>query len=142
RIVMHLLEEHDAHVVVKMNPTILGYERVDALLRGALGYDDLRVHRAAFDGDLTFEQALAMMNRLEIAAQKRGRRVGAKFTNTLVVDNHKTFFPAEQKQMYLSGPPLHVLAVQAAARFAEATGGRFQLSFSGGIDRNNFTDTL
>ena len=44
--------------------------------------------------------------------------------------------------MYLSGPPLHVLAVHAAARFAEATEGRFGLSFSGGIDRTNFTDTL
>ena len=142
RIAMHLLAEHDAHVVVKMNPTLLGYERVDALLRGALGYDDLRIHRPAFDGDLTFDQAVAMMDRLEIEAKKRGRRVGAKFTNTLVVENHKSFFVPEQKEMYLSGPPLHVLAVHAAARFAEATGGRFQLSFSGGIDRTNFTDTL
>ncbi len=139
---MHLLEEHRCHVVVKMNPTLLGRERVDALLRGALGYDELRVHAPAFDGDLTFDQAVSMMDRLDSEATKRGLKVGAKFTNTLVVENHKSFFPAEQKEMYLSGPPLHVLAVHAAARFAEATAGRFQLSFSGGIDRNNFTDAL
>jgi putative selenate reductase len=142
KIALHLLSEHDAHVVVKMNPTILGRERVDELLRGTLGYDELRVHGPAFEGDIVFDEAVAMMGRLEVEAAKRGRRVGAKFTNTLVVENHKSFFPREQKQMYLSGPPLHVLAVHAAARFAEATGGRFALSFSGGIDRTNFVDTL
>ncbi|HEY2510111.1 MAG TPA: hypothetical protein VGI39_04625 [Polyangiaceae bacterium] len=142
RIALHLLEEHDAHVVVKMNPTLLGRERVEELLRGTLGYDELRVHPPAFEGDLTFDEAVAMMSRLEGEAKKRGRTVGAKFTNTLVVENHKTFFPESQRQMYLSGAPLHVLAVHAAARFAEATGGRFPLSFSGGIDRTNFPDAL
>jgi putative selenate reductase len=142
RIVMHLLAEHDCHVVVKMNPTILGKERVEDLLRGTLGYDELRIHDPAFDGDIRFEQAVSMMDRLGGEAAKRGRTVGAKFTNTLVVENHKTFFAADQKQMYLSGAPLHVLAVNAAAQFAEATGGRYPLSFSGGIDRTNFPDTL
>ena len=142
KIALHLLAEHDAHVVVKMNPTILGRERVEELVRGTLGYDELRVHRPAFDGDITFEAAVGMMARLEGEAAKRGRTVGAKFTNTLVVENHKSFFPRDQKQMYLSGAPLHVLAIQAAARFAEATSGRFGTSFSGGIDRTNFVDTL
>ena len=142
KIALHLLSEHDAHVVVKMNPTILGRERAIDLVRGTLGYDELRVHRPAFDGDITFEAAVAMMARLEGEAAKRGRTVGAKFTNTLVVENHKAFFPRDQKQMYLSGAPLHVLAVHAAARFAEATSGRFGISFSGGIDRTNFVDTL
>jgi putative selenate reductase len=142
KIALHLLEEHDAHVVVKMNPTLLGLEQVEHLLRGALGYDELRIHRPAFDGDLRFDEAVAMMSRLESEAKRRGRSVGAKFTNTLVVENHKSFFGADQKQMYLSGPPLHVLAVNAAARFSEAMGGRVPLSFSGGIDRTNFADTL
>jgi putative selenate reductase len=142
KIALHLLEEHDAHVVVKMNPTILGRDHVDHVLRGVLGYEELRIHAPAFDGDLRFEEAVAMMGRLEAAAKKRGRSVGAKFTNTLVVENHKSFFAADQKQMYLSGPPLHVLAVQSAAKLARATGGRFPLSFSGGIDRTNFVDTL
>ncbi len=142
KIALHLLEEHHAHVVVKMNPTILGRERVDELLRKTLGYEELRVHGPAFDGDIVFDDAVAMMGRLEGEAAKRGRTIGAKFTNTLVVENHKSFFSRDQKQMYLSGPPLHVLAVHAAARFAEATKGRFGLSFSGGIDRTNFVDTL
>jgi len=138
KIALHLLEEHDAHVVVKMNPTILGKEQVEHMVRGTLGYEELRVHAPAFDGDIRFDEAVAMMGRLEAAAQKRGRRVGAKFTNTLVVENHKTFFGAEHKQMYLSGPPLHVLAVTAAARFAEATGGGFRCrSPAGSIERTS-----
>ena len=142
RIVTHLFEVHDVHVIVKMNPTLLGYETVDGILRGRLGYDDLEAVKHAFDEDLRFEQAVAMMGRLEQVAAKKGRALGAKFTNTLVVKNHKSFFPGDQKQMYLSGQPLHVLAVQAAAKFAEATGGRYQLSFSAGIDRHNFPDAI
>jgi putative selenate reductase len=142
RIAEHLLIEHAANVIVKMNPTFLGFDRVNDLLRGTLGYDDLTVHKSAFDGDLTEGEAITMMGRLEALAESRGLRVGAKFTNTLVVANHKTFFPTSQKEMYLSGPPLHVLAVQAAARFAEATDGRFQLSFSGGIDKTNFAEAI
>jgi putative selenate reductase len=142
RIVTHLFEAHDVHVIVKMNPTLLGYDVVEGILRGRLGYDELEPLKQAFEEDLRFDQAVAMMARLEQVAAKKGRTLGAKFTNTLVVKNHKAFFPADQKQMYLSGQPLHVLAMQAAAKFAEATGGRYQLSFSAGIDRHNFPDAL
>jgi putative selenate reductase len=140
RIATHLLEEHDVHVIVKMNPTLLGYDGVSEILTNTLGYDDLTPVKEAFDEDLRFDDAVAMMGRLEKVAAKKGRSLGAKFTNTLVVKNHKSFFPSEQRQMYLSGQPLHVLAVQAAYRFAEATAGRFPLSFSAGIDRHNFPE--
>jgi putative selenate reductase len=142
RIVTHLFLEHDVHVIVKMNPTLLGYEGVTDILRGRLGYDELEPLKQAFEEDLRFDQAVAMMGRLEAVAAKKSRTLGAKFTNTLVVKNHKSFFPEDQKQMYLSGQPLHVLAMQAAAKFAEATGGRYQLSFSAGIDRHNFPDAI
>jgi putative selenate reductase len=140
RIATHLFEEHDVHVIVKMNPTLLGFDAVDEILRKNLGYPDLAPVKEAFDEDLRFDDAVAMMGRLEKVAAKRGRSLGAKFTNTLVVKNHKSFFPAEQRQMYLSGQPLHVLAVQAASKFADATLGRYPLSFSAGIDRHNFAD--
>ncbi len=142
RIVVHLFEEHDVHVIVKMNPTLLGYEAVVELLRGTLGYDELVPVKQAFDDDLRFEDAVSMMQRLEGVAKKRGRTLGAKFTNTLVVENHRSFFTKDQTRMYLSGQPLHVLAVNAANRFAQATGGRYPLSFSAGIDRHNFADAV
>lgn len=53
-----------------------------------------------------------------------------KFTNTLIVENRRTFFPASEKEMYLSGPPLHVLAMNLVAAFRQEFGARFAISFS------------
>ena len=37
-------------------------------------------------------------------------------------DNHRKFFPAEEKEMYLSGAPLHVLAMNLVGQFRERFG--------------------
>jgi len=44
--------------------------------------------------------------------------------------------------MYLSGPPLHMLATELVARFRAEFGDRFPISFSAGIDVGNFADTV
>jgi putative selenate reductase len=44
--------------------------------------------------------------------------------------------------MYLSGPPLHVLATALVGRFRRHFGDRFPISFSAGIDRTNFPDAV
>ena len=67
---------------------------------------------------------------------------GVKFTNTLIVRNHRDFFPESEKEMYLSGPPLHVLAMNLVQRFRGRFGDRFPISFSAGIDRKNFPDAV
>jgi putative selenate reductase len=136
----HLLERHGVHVVIKLNPTLLGFEGVDTLLRGRLGYQELRLDRDAFARDLGWEQAVAMLGRLEAAAARRGLTIGAKLTNTLVVKNHRGRLAGET--IYLSGPPLHVLAVTLADRLVRATGGRIPISFSAGIDADNFADAV
>src|SRR5581483_6384967 len=53
---------------------------------------------------------------------------------------HKSFFG--EKEMYLSGAPLHVLALQCVERWRAAFGARVPLSFSGGIDQHNFADAV
>lgn len=40
--------------------------------------------------------------------------------------------------MYLSGPPLHVIALTLAGEFRKAMGPEFPISFSAGVDRKNF----
>ena len=142
RIVEHLFARHQMHVVVKLNPTLLGFEQVDELLCHRLGYKDLRLVKHSFDSDLRWDDALAMIARLQTAATKAGCRLGVKFSNTLVVKNHKQFFPQNEELMYLSGQPLHVLAISLAARFAEATDGRIPISFSGGIDQKNCAEVV
>ncbi|MEX1361785.1 MAG: 4Fe-4S dicluster domain-containing protein, partial [Nannocystaceae bacterium] len=71
-----------------------------------------------------------------------GRHFGAKFTNTLIVGNNRGFFPSSEKEMYLSGAPLHVLAMNLVHRFRQTFGDRFPVSFSAGINARNFPDAV
>jgi putative selenate reductase len=140
RMVEHLLARHHLHVVVKLNPTLLGYDAVDELLHSRLGYADIALVRAAFEADLQWADALSMLDRLAGAAARAGRSLGVKFSNTLVVRNTRGRLAGDR--VYLSGAPLHVIAVTLAERFVEATRGRFPISFSAGIDADNFADAV
>ena len=134
-IAAHMLEEHGLHTVIKLNPTLLGYDRVRALL-DAGGYDHIHLDRADFEKDLSWDQLMDFLPRLEQKAQARGLGFGVKFSNTLVCRSDEP--PFDGGEMYLSGPPLHVLALTLADAFAEATGGRLPISFSAGVDPMNF----
>src|SRR5450631_202683 len=137
-----LLQEVGLHVVVKLNPTLLGRAQVAEQLHERLEYRDLNVPAAAFEKDATWEQVTGFVERLGNLAHSLDRGFGVKFSNTLLVDNYKNFFPASEKRMYLSGPPLHVLAMLLVRRFREIFGDRFPDSFSGGIDADNFADAV
>ena len=138
----HLMREHGLSCVVKLNPTLLGANEARRLLHDALGYSELRVPDHAFEKDASWEQATALMNRLGGVAHELGLHLGVKFSNTLIVENHRSFFPASEKNMYLSGPPLHVLAMHLVQRWRRAFGDRFPISFSAGIERANFPDAV
>jgi putative selenate reductase len=137
-----LLQQVGLHVVVKLNPTLLGRTQVTEILHERLSYRELNVPAAAFDKDATWDQVTGFVDRLGTLARSLGRGFGVKFSNTLVVDNHKSFFPPTEKAMYLSGPPLHVLAMLLVRRFRQTFGDRFPISFSGGIDAGNFADAV
>ena len=140
RMARHLLEDHGLDVTIKLNPTLIGYARTRAILYERLGYEDIRLDPAAFTGDLELAEAVALAERLRAAARAQGRRFAVKFSNTLVVDNHRGRLP--EPQMYLSGRPLHALALQAAAEFREQIGWDFPVSFCAGIDRHNAAATV
>ncbi len=137
-IARYLLEEIGVHVVVKLNPTLLGFDTVVRILNGQLGYTELTVEKRHFENDLQWDQALAMIDRLARIASDRALMFGVKLTNTLVVRNHKQFFPAKEQEMYLSGQPLHVLSTQLYAQLREAVSAPIAYSFSAGIDQHNF----
>ena len=142
-IVEFLMRELGLACVVKLNPTLLGAAEVRGLLNDALGYTDLHVPDDAFSKDATWEQATAFMDRLDTLAKSLGLGgVGAKFTNTLIVENHRDVFPKAEQVMYLSGPPLHVLAMHLVGRLRRTFGDRFPVSFSAGIERANFPDAV
>ena len=141
-IVAHLIGEIGLDVTIKLNPTLLGRETLGSILNDRLGYRDIKVPDRAFAADARWEDVVAMVERLGGFAKARGRSFGVKFSNTLVVENHKRFFAASEPVMYLSGPPLHALAVALVARFRQTFGDRFPISFAGGINSANFADTV
>ena len=135
----YLLEELGFHIIIKFNPTLLGFERVRELLLDRLGYRHLTLLREAFEQDLKYDDALEILRRLRRVADNCGRAVGAKFTNTLLVANNPKFFPTQtDPYMYLSGQPLHVIAMHLMHRVREEVGFELPVSFSAGIDRRNF----
>ena len=137
-IVRFLLTEMDCHVCIKLNPTLLGREEIERLLHGVLGYREIQLHPEAFEQDLQFDQAIDLIPALQRVAQVHGKSLSVKFSNTLVVKNHKGVLPGDL--MYLSGPPLHVLALNLAKKFRERVD--VPASFSGGLDAHNIASTM
>ena len=74
--------------------------------------------------------------------RRAGLQFGAKFSNTLEVENHRDFFQPTEKIMYLSGAPLHVITLTLAGEFRKAVGAAFPISFSAGVDRKNFANLV
>lgn len=148
-ITKHLIDEHELDVIVKLNPTLLGYETVAGIVNDELGYTTVPVKESAFAEDLQFARGVELIGELNDYAKERGRTFGIKLTNTLVVDNQRGFMPDET--MYLSGPPLHVLASTLLDKLATALPGTFMIpghdgdvmvSFSAGVTKDNLADTL
>jgi putative selenate reductase len=140
RIIDYLMRRWNVHCVVKFNPMLLGAESVRHLLHDALGYTDIRVPDSAFERDTKWPQAVEIVERLGETAATLGLGFGVKFSNTLIVENTAGFLPDSEKEVYLSGAPLHVLAIALVAKFRKRFGNRFPVSFSAGIDAKNFAE--
>ena len=139
-IVRYLLTEMDVHVCVKLNPTMLGREKVEHLLHDILGYREIQCSPDAFEHDLEFSEAVDLIPRLNAIARAHGKRLSVKFSNTLVVKNHKSYFGDEV--MYLSGPPLHVITMNLAQMFRQRMGTAVPISFSAGLDAHNVANAV
>ncbi|MCC6522602.1 MAG: FAD-dependent oxidoreductase [Polyangiaceae bacterium] len=142
RISTHLMEHWGLHTSVKLNPTLLGPERVRALLNQDLGFRQVTVPDAAFGHDLKWTDAQPLLEGLRSTAARRGVTFGVKLSNTLEVENHRPVFPAREKMMYLSGRPLHALTVNLADLVARRFGGELLMSFAGGADAFNAAHLL
>jgi putative selenate reductase len=137
----YLMKELGFHVIVKMNPPMLGKERLEHLLYDKLGYKDLEVNPGAYGATIKFEEATAMCRRLESLAASRGLGFGVKFSNTLEVLNKGEFLPAAEKIKYLSGQPLYVLAMNLMGEWRKVFP-TMPVSFSAGIDQHNVSEAV
>ena len=138
-IAKYLLEEKKLHTYVKLNPTLLGYERVNEILQ-LLGYSNVELNEHSFENDLKFENAVTMISRLQNFASKVGRDFGVKMSNTLPVKNKKKVLAGDE--MYMSGRSLFPLTINAALKLAEAFDGNLKISYSGGAAVYNTLDIL
>jgi putative selenate reductase len=136
-ICQYLLEDRGLHTSVKLNPTLLGPDRLRPILNDRLGFSEILVSDDAFEHDLGYADALSLLHELATAAARRELDFGVKLTNTLAVGNHRRVFDPSQGTMYLSGRPLHALTVQLASRLAEDVHEPLVMSFSGGADSHN-----
>jgi len=148
-IAKHLMTRHGLDVIIKLNPTLLGFGDVVEILQETLGYEHIRLNRHVFPDDLLFERGVELISELRDYARHEGRKFGIKLTNTLVVDNDKGWMPDDP--MYLSGPPLHVLAttlldelLSAMPNVFKVAGhtGDVQVTFSAGVTRENLSTTV
>jgi putative selenate reductase len=146
--VKHLMSHHGLDVIAKLNPTLLGFGRVVTVLQQDLAYERIRLNRLSFVDDLEINRAVDLITSLTDFAARSGRRFGVKLTNTLVVNNDKGFLPDDP--MYMSGPPLHVLATCLLDDLLNTMPGMFkvhghdgpvQVSFSAGVSKDNLSAT-
>jgi putative selenate reductase len=139
RIAHYLLTEKHFHTSIKCNPTLLGYEKARNILN-TMGYEYVSFDDHHFSEDLQFDDAVAMIARLQTVAHTEGLDFGVKITNTFPVDIVRGELPGEE--MYMSGRALFPLSITVAAQLAEALGSSLQISYSGGADAFNIADLL
>jgi NADPH-dependent glutamate synthase beta subunit-like oxidoreductase len=137
----YLLEERGLNTSVKVNPTLLGANRVRQIINDELGFMDVTIPDEAFGHDLKYVDAVPMFYNLKRIAAREDLTFGLKLSNTLEVENHRTVFP-DDEMMYLSGRALHTVTVNLALRLSEEFRGDMLMSFAGGADAFNVSDLL
>lgn len=137
----YLIEERKLHIAIKLNPTLLGPDKLRFILNNKLGYD-ITVPDEAFEHDLQYNDAVNMINSLQQTANENGVDFGLKLTNTLESLNSTRWLPQKEKMVYTSGRALHPISINLAAKLQLDFDGKLDLSFSAGVDAFNITDTL
>jgi putative selenate reductase len=141
KIAIHLIEDLKIHTTIKLNPTLLGAERLRWILNQKLNYD-VEVPDSTFDHDLKYDDAKALIKRLTDCSIKNNVDFNLKLTNTLETVNKNTSLPCNEKIVYLSGRALHPLSVNLAYKLQNDFNGELDISFSAGVDAFNFADVV
>lgn len=133
----YLLEEKGLNTFVKLNPTLLGYEKVRAVL-DELGFSYITLSPEAFSHDLQYPDAAAMLKRLVALAEKKELGFGIKLSNTLGTVNDQGVLPGDE--MYMSGRSLYPLTTLVAAKLSAEFEGKMPISYSGGANADNIAE--
>jgi putative selenate reductase len=140
KIGLYLLEEKKLHTIIKLNPTLLGKQKLNEIILNS-GFNTT-VPDIAFEHDLKYPDAIKIINSLQNSAARAGLHFGLKLSNTLESLNNKKIFSAEEKTMYMSGRALHPVAINLAARLQSDFDGALNISFSAGVNAFNFSKVI
>ena len=141
KIARYFVEERKLHTTVKLNPTLLGSDRLRNILNTELGFD-IEVPDVAFKHDLTYEAGVALIQSLRESAAKAGVEFNLKLTNTLETSNRGQNLPDKEQMVYMSGRALHPITIALARRLQNEFNGELDISFSAGVDCFNVADVL
>lgn len=137
----YFITERKYNTAIKLNPTLLGPERLRDILNTQLGYD-VCVPDEAFGHDLKYNDGVAIIRNLAAAAETAGVTFGLKLTNTLETANEKQNLPRSEGMVYMSGRSLHPISINLAERLQREFDGKLDIAFSAGVDTFNVADTL
>jgi putative selenate reductase len=137
----YFIEDRKLHTTIKLNPTLLGPEKLRNILNGELGFD-VEVPDIAFEHDLKYEAGLALIRSLQASAGKAGVEFNLKLTNTLETTNRDQNLPENEQMVYMSGRALHPISIHLARHLQNEFNGELDISFSAGTDCFNVADIL
>lgn len=141
KIGLYLINELKLHITIKLNPTLLGAEKLRDILNSKLGFKT-EVPDIAFEHDLKYPDAIKLINSLQHASKKNNVHFGLKLTNTLESINNKSVFTPDEKMMYMSGRALHPISINLAKKLQNDFNGSLDISFCAGADCFNISDIL
>jgi putative selenate reductase len=141
KIAQYFIRERKLHTTIKLNPTLLGQEKVRHILNDRLGYD-VEVPDLAFEHDLKYDAGVSLIETLLRDAASEGVSFNLKLTNTLETTNIDQNLPDNEKMVYMSGRALHPISINLAQKLQSDFDGRLDISFSAGVDCFNISDIL
>ena len=129
------------HTTIKLNPTLLGSEKLRNILNKTLNFD-IKVPDIAFQHDLKYNEAIQIISNLKREAESEEVFFGIKLTNTLETENVLKVLPENEKMHYLSGRALHPISINLARALHSDFKGELDISFCGGVDAFNISDVI
>ncbi len=141
KIAQYFIKERKLNTTIKLNPTLLGPEKVRHILNDRLGYD-VEVPDLAFEHDLKYDAGVSLITTLLRDAASEGVSFNLKLTNTLETTNIEQNLPDNEKMIYMSGRALHPISINLAQRLQSDFDGTLNVSFSAGVDCFNVSDIL
>jgi len=137
----YFIEERKFDTTIKLNPTLLGAEKLRAILNDTLGFE-VEVPDLAFDHDLKYEKGVELIKSLTKSSEESGAVFNLKLTNTLETSNINQNLPENEQMVYMSGRALHPISINVAAKLQNEFNGELDISFSAGADCFNIADIL